>query len=232
MWGGRWKLVNAASQRWSSMTKVLRRVLEQWWALRQLSLLQMCDKAFPLDNFKEDLEIFLALLEPVQSIITLVQASGYPTAAAAVLRLAMMRANVLNEKQPLKVHDYSGPAPSEGQQTPPPSERTPEARMVLHKPWTPPPGVEPMRPEDVPSHLTSRGKRVRECLKVAMDKRYFAPRYGCAHWSTSRKGKKPKDGWLLDMCVLVTPQAKMLDLGYIDPVVIAMGGQPGEASYL
>lgn len=62
-------------------------------------------------------------------------------------------------------------------------------------------------------------------LKVALDNRYYVPRYGRHHWSyPTRKGQKPKDGWLLDMCVLVTPQARMLDLKYIDQVVVAMGG--------
>lgn len=238
MWGGRWKLVNAAAQRWSSMTKVLRRVLEQWWALRQLSLVQMGDASFALAPYKQDLEEFLALMEPVQAIIALVQAHQYPTAALAVLRLGQLRSGVLNPKQKMSVIDYSGPnpqvqAPAQGpdQQSDQPAggaprQREPVKRMVLHR-WTAPQGIT-VDPRNAPAHLTSRARLVREKLKTALDNRFFIPRYGRPHWSSTREGEPPRDKWLLDMCVLVTPQARMLDLAYIDPIVAAMGGSGGE----
>ena len=96
-----------------------------------------------------------------------------------------------------------------------PVTRDPEVRSVEH------------------CDLSPAAALTREKLASALDKRFFGPRYGERYWAAvGSRGPHtppaPDDGWLLDMCVLVTPSAQSLHLPYVSSVIAAMGGSKGE----
>lgn len=103
MFGTRWKLTNAAVQRWTSMAGVLRRVLLQWWALSDLMPVD-----FPLKQHKQELLELYALLEPWHALLVDVQAPGCSTAAIALAQIANLRFNLLDDSKPLKVRSCYG----------------------------------------------------------------------------------------------------------------------------
>lgn len=197
--------MNAAPQRWSSMTKVLRRVLEQWWPIKRTY--SYTTQEFPLADLKIILEELLAILEPIQDVIVQVQAHHLPTAACAIIALAIYRLYTVNPKEPLSVSDISGPAPTSDDLPAGPNGRLHVKRDVAH------------------ADLNKVAQSTREKLRDALDNRFFNSRYGSNYWaSSSTTEPPPPDEWLLDMCVLLTPSAAQLDLKYVKSIVMAMGG--------
>ena len=109
MFGTDLKLVNAAPQRWSSMTKVLERVLKEWLALKAVfdgSYPREDERSkFPLKGLRQQLLELYSLMRLVQRIIIEVQGSGYPSSAVGWFDMMMVRKRILSGEYPLLIYD-------------------------------------------------------------------------------------------------------------------------------
>ncbi|CAM9135348.1 unnamed protein product [Phaeothamnion confervicola] len=96
------KLINAQPQRWVGTAAVLQRVLELWPAL-ELFYLEVCQKAFPLTDYKAEILELYSLLFPVAAIIKHCQSVQYPTGASGFLMVALLQLDELDVHGPLTI---------------------------------------------------------------------------------------------------------------------------------
>lgn len=76
------------------------------------------------------------------------------------------------------------------------------------------------------------GRLTREALFRAILKRVFEEPYGPRLWPSKvgaahKTAPMPSGDYLLDLCLLLTPQAGQLNLAYIGYIVKAQGGTKG-----
>lgn len=82
-------------------------------------------------------------------------------------------------------------------------------------------------------NITAVAAKTRRLLREALDKRLLTSHYGPDFWCDEdgkpKAADPPSSRWLLDLAVLVTPQAGQLNLDYIAYIVHALGGSQGQS---
>eukprot|EP00952_Eustigmatos_sp_NYUAD-ZCMA_P011831 47839-Eustigmatos_ZCMA.PRE.1 len=207
-----YKLVNACPTRWTSLVKVLERVLKVWKPLTQLydkdEVVEEQDSKFPLKGRRRVFLELYSILRAVSDVIMEVQCKGHCTAVTGLFKLICLRTSDFAQL-PIRMtsKDANGqPVHREVQQTleilDPASEAAPIRR--LHR------------------ELTPEARYTLKTFVYATDWRWFAPRYGKPAWGTL----PPAQSYLFDCGMYFVPAWRKLD--YIKTIVYQLGGTDGE----
>eukprot|EP00903_Cladosiphon_okamuranus_P013418 g12500.t2 len=109
------KISKHAPQRWLNLVRVMERIIRLWHVLRKVYADDGVD--FPLDNNKDDILQLYSLLQPLSDITGDGQNGAVPMSAEIHLAFAVIKQEVLNPKEQLRVVDIpASPGSPEAEQ--------------------------------------------------------------------------------------------------------------------